>query len=122
MIRLGVPIFRSRISPVFDSCTTLLLVDIIGNREVNRREIFLNELSLTERVAILRKSEVTTVICGGISDMLENMLLSVKIDLIPDISGTVDQILVAYLSGNLNAPRFKMPGANVIRGEKRENP
>ena len=118
MTRIAVPIFRSRISPVFDSCTRILLVDIQKNREIDRKEIFLDELSLTERVTILRKSGVTTVLCGGISGIMEKMLSSAKIDLISDISGTIDGVLAAYLAGNLDAPQFRMPEVNLLRGEQ----
>ena len=110
MIRVAIPIFRSRVSPVFDSCTRVLLVDIEKNREIERNEIYLDELSLTERVTIIQKSKVTTVICGGISDMLQNMLRGVDIKLRTGIAGEVDQVVAAYLSKALDEPRFHMPG------------
>ena len=110
MVRVAIPIFRSRVSPVFDSCTRVLLVDIEHNQEIDRREIYLDELSLTERVTILQKSRVKTIICSGISDMLQNMLESVKIYLITGIAGDVEQVVAAYLSERLKEPRFQMPG------------
>jgi len=110
MVRVAVPIFRSRISPVFDSCTRVLLVDIEGNREMHRSEIYLDELSLTERVAILQKSGVGTVICGGISELMCSMLLGANIAPIPGIAGNVEQVVRAYLAEGLGAPQFQMPG------------
>ena len=110
MIRLAIPIFRSRVSPVLDSCTSVLLVDVEKNREIERKEIYLDELSLTERVTIFQKSRVRTVICGGISDILQNMLRSLDIALVPGIAGEVDQVVAAYLSKGLDKPQFRMPG------------
>ena len=110
MVRVAIPIFRSRVSPVFDSCTRVILVDIEHNQEIDRREIYLDELSLTERVTILQKSRVKIIICSGISDMLQNMLESVKIYLITGIAGDVEQVVAAYLSERLKEPRFQMPG------------
>jgi len=110
MVRVAIPIFRSRVSPVFDSCTRIMLVDIEHNQEIKRSEIYLDELSLSERLAILQKSKVKTIICSGISDMLQNMLQSVKINLITGIAGEVDQVVAAYLSERLNEPQFNMPG------------
>ena len=110
MVRVAIPIFRSRVSPVFDSCTRVLLVDIEHNQEIERSEIYLDELSLTVRVVILKKSKVKTIICSGISDILQNMLQSVKINLITGIAGEVDQVVAAYLSKRLNEPQFHMPG------------
>jgi len=110
MVRVAIPIFRSRVSPVFDSCTRVLLVDIEDNQEIDRREIYLDELSLTERVTILQKSRVKTIICSGISDILQNMLQGVKIYLITGVAGDVEQVVAAYLSERLKEPRFQMPG------------
>jgi predicted Fe-Mo cluster-binding NifX family protein len=110
MIRIAIPIFRSRVSPVLDSCTSVLLVDVEKNRAMERKEIYLDELSLTERVTIIHKSKVTTVICGGISDILQNMLRSADIALITGIAGEVDQVVAAYLAKALDEPRFHMPG------------
>ena len=110
MIRVAIPIFRSRVSPVLDSCTSVLLVDVEESRELERKEIYLDELSLTERVTLIQKSKVKTVICGGISDILQNMLRSSDIDLITGIAGEVDQVVAAYLSKGLDEPRFHMPG------------
>jgi predicted Fe-Mo cluster-binding NifX family protein len=110
MVRVAIPTFRSRVSPVLDSCTRLLLVEVEHNREIERNEIYLDELSLTERMNILRKSHVTTVICGGISDMLQNMLQNANIYLISGIAGEIDQVVAAYLSKRLDEPQFNMPG------------
>ena len=110
MVRVAIPTFRSRVSPVLDSCTRVLLVEVEHNREIERNEIYLDELSLTERMNIFRKSHVTTVICGGISDILQNMLRGSDIDLITGIAGEVDQVVGAYLSKGLDEPRFHMPG------------
>ena len=81
MVRIAIPIFRSRVSPVFDSSTRVMLVDIEHNKEIERSEIYLDKLSMTERATILQKLKVKTIICSGISDMLHNMLQSVKINL-----------------------------------------
>ncbi|BBO71185.1 hypothetical protein DSCA_51150 [Desulfosarcina alkanivorans] len=110
MIRIAIPIFRNKVSPVFDSCTRVFLVDIEANREIDRKEIYLDALALTERVTILLKSGVDTVICGGISDVMASMLTGVKIDLISDITGEVDHVLKAYLDRGLDQTQFHLPG------------
>jgi len=102
-----------RVSPVFDTCTRILVVDIETDREIDRKEIYLDALSLTERVTILRKSGVHTVICGGISGTLANMLTGAKIVLISDISGEIEPVLAAYLDESLDNSRFLMPGART---------
>ncbi|MGD8367679.1 MAG: hypothetical protein PVG78_08555 [Desulfobacterales bacterium] len=114
VIRVAIPIFKERVSPVLDSCTRVVLVDIVNDHEVDRKELYLDALSLTERVRILCKSKVAAVVCGGISELLETMLTSAGIDLIGDITGEVDQVLAAYLAKGLDDPRFHMPGLQSV--------
>jgi predicted Fe-Mo cluster-binding NifX family protein len=113
MVRVAVPIFRSRVSPVFDSSTRVIIIDVEHNKETKRDEIYLDKMSLVERVSVLQKSKVTTIVCGGISNVFRNMLEKGKIGLITGIAGKVDQVLVAYLSENLNDPKFHLSGLKL---------
>jgi len=108
--RIAIPVFKKKVSPVFDTCTRVVLVDIENNREVDRKELYLDSLSLTERIALLLKSGVSVVICGGVSDVMENMIVGKKIDLIGNITGEIVTVLKAYLAGELNRPHFQLPG------------
>jgi predicted Fe-Mo cluster-binding NifX family protein len=108
--RVAIPIFRKKVSPVFDSCSRVIFVDIKNNREVDRKEIYLDSLSITERMTILLKSGVSVVICGGISDVMENMIVGKKIDLFSNIIGEVEYVLKAYLANELDQSQFKMHG------------
>jgi hypothetical protein len=50
MIRVAVSIFKSRVSPVFDTYTRLVIIDFAQGKEIQRQEIYLGKLSLSERV------------------------------------------------------------------------
>jgi len=110
MVRVAIPKFKSRVSPVLDACKRVLLVDIDQQREIARREIYLDEFSLTERVNILHKSQVTNIICAGISEVLKNMLENLRIDLITGIAGEVEEVMDAYITEQLDDPKFNLPG------------
>jgi len=110
MISVGIPIFQSRVSPVFDTCTTVLMIKFEQDREIERGETYLDELPLTDQVNILQKLNVTVLICGGISDVLYNMLKNAGIRVISGIAGRVDKVFDAFISGHLDEPRFYMPG------------
>lgn len=88
-------------------------MDVEHNNEIKRSETYLDELSVTERVTILKNLKVKTIICSGISDMLQNMLQSVKINLITGVAGEINQVVAAYLSKRQNEPQFHMPGFKV---------
>jgi len=110
MDRIAIPVFKSRVSPVFDSCTRLLLVDLDQNQEIDRTEILMEKLSAMERLEMLKKSGVSTVICGGISDGFYKMISRAHISVIIGIAGEVDQVLNAFRCNRLGEPHFYMPG------------
>ena len=112
MNRIAIPVFKSRISPVFDSCSRVLLVDLEQNREIKRAEITFEDLSVLERLRMLSRLGVTNVICAGISQSFHDKLTAAKISPITGIVGEVDEVLSAFMGEGLNDPRFYMPGYN----------
>ena len=110
MNRIAIPVFKSRISPVFDSCSRVLLVDLEHNREIKRAEITFEDLSVRERLRMLSKWGVTNVICAGISQSFHDQLTAAKISPITGIAGEVGEVLSAFKCAGLNDSRFFMPG------------
>jgi predicted Fe-Mo cluster-binding NifX family protein len=110
MKRIIVPFFQERVSPVFDSCRRILVIDIEDGREVDRKEIYLDNLTLPERISILRRLGASAVICGGISEALSRMLGGIHIRLVNGVAGGVDEVVCAYLNDELESPRYCMPG------------
>ena len=110
MNRIAIPVFKSRISPVFDSCSRVLLVNLEHNRETKRTEITFEDLSVLERLRMLNRLGVTKVICAGISQSFHDKLTAAKISPISGIVGEVNEVLSAFMFDGLNDPRFYMPG------------
>jgi predicted Fe-Mo cluster-binding NifX family protein len=110
MNRIAIPVFKSRVSPVFDSCARLLLVDLDQNQEIARNEILIEGLTEIDRLKMLKKSGVCTVICGGISDGFYKMISNAEIALINGIAGEVNQVLTAFICNRLGESCFYMPG------------
>jgi CheY-like chemotaxis protein len=116
MAKVAVPIFRSRVAPVFDYCVRVSVFDIGDDRQIERNELYLGTLSPTERVGALIKEGVTTLICGGMSDSLDKMLQTSSISVIGGIAGQVEEVLEAFMSNRIDEPQYCMPG---IGEEKR---
>ena len=120
-MRLAIPIFKSRISPVFDFSTKALIIDIEQGREVGRSEIDMGGLTPHVRVERLKGAGVNSLVCAGISLTLQRMLVVAGLDVIPGIVGAVDEVLKAYKRVNLKEKRFMMPGL-CRRCRKRRGP
>jgi len=112
MKRVAIPVFQSRVSPVFDCCSRALLVDLEPgqNREVKRIEITLENLTVSERLNLLNKLRVTIVICAGISQSFHDRLIAARISPIAGVAGEVEQVLSAYMCNELDDACFYMPG------------
>ena len=118
-MRLAIPIFRSRISPVLDFSTKCLIISIEQGKEIGRDEICLTGLTNQRRVERLKDARVNTIICAGISLPLQKMLVLAGLDVLFGIVGSVDEVLNAYHKGKLQDRRFMMPGFNQYRRAKR---
>ncbi len=110
MTKVAIPIFQNRVSPVLDSCKHMLLIDIENGAEQDRETVFLGDMSLGERCRVFTKMGVTLVICGGVSELLANVLKGSQIDLANGIAGDVDEVIRALLQDRLYLPEFYMPG------------
>lgn len=110
MIRIAIPIFHKRVSPIIDNCTRLLIIDFDQDTEVNRQEIPLEKFSTVERVDLVKKMGVHVIICCAISEEMAHMIQSLDIQLIYGIVGDVSKVLDAYLSNQLDDDSFHMPG------------
>ena len=110
MARVAIPIFRARVSPVFDSCLHILIVDTEENRQISRSQLYVDQLSPSLRLDVLREAGVTTVICGGISEVFHNMINSAGIRTITGIAGEIEEVITAFLADRLDQSYFYMPG------------
>jgi predicted Fe-Mo cluster-binding NifX family protein len=107
---VALPVFQYRIAPIFDSAVRVLVLEIEHQRELARSELHTKDLSAPERISLLKRAGVTTLICAGISNIVHTMLESADIRVRPGIVGHVDEVIRAYIDNRLDDPRFLMPG------------
>ena len=109
-MKIAVPIYNDSVSNVFDFSTRLLLVDIENGKEANRSEVALESQLLPQRASQLKNLEVDILVCGAISRVLANMVTTSGIQVLPYVTGNINDVLQAYLTGQLVKPEFNMPG------------
>ena len=119
-MRIAIPIWEDKISPVLDTASRLLIVEIEDRNVASRFEIYLDEQDLARRCFRIRGMEVDILICGAISHHFVRMLTSSGIDVIPEISGRTEEVLKAYLQGDLFSSKFLMPGC-IRNGPTQKN-
>ena len=109
-MRVAISISDGRVSPVFDVAGRLLLVDVQTGREVGRTEEVLEEPELAARARRVAELGADVLICGAISRPLEAMLWSTGVEVIPQTCGPAEDVLRAFVSGQLTEQAFVIPG------------
>jgi predicted Fe-Mo cluster-binding NifX family protein len=109
-MKIALPVWESRVSPVFDVAGRLLIVDVEDGLVSARDELPLATPDPSERVRRLSELGIEVLICGAISRFLEAELLASGLRTIPRVCGEVEDIIQAYLTGTLTQPAFQMPG------------
>lgn len=98
-MQVAVTVWKDRISPLFDATRKLLIADIQGRRIMARHfEPFECDSALSQ-AARLDDLGIQVLICGGISNFMENLLNARGIRVLAFASGAVDDVLATYLSG-----------------------
>ncbi|HTU00328.1 MAG TPA: NifB/NifX family molybdenum-iron cluster-binding protein [Candidatus Sulfotelmatobacter sp.] len=118
-MRLAIPVWKGRVSPVFDAAAQVLLVEIEQGCEQKRREEALSEHRPAERVRRLVELGVDVLICGAVSRPLATLLAAAGVRVVPWTAGPIEGVLNAYLAGKLPHPQWLMPGCSCGRHEPR---
>ncbi len=118
-MKIAVPVYSNYVSNVFDFARQLLLIDAEQAKEINRTSIELGGQLLYQRAVLLKKLQVDVLICGAISQELRSMILSLGIEVLPFVSGNIDDILTAYFLGELMAQNTNLPACPVKTGNRR---
>jgi predicted Fe-Mo cluster-binding NifX family protein len=108
-MKIAIPIWNNCVSSAFDFANRLLLINIQNGSETDRSEISLSTESIPQKVNKLTSLGVEVLICGAISRSLASQVVSSGIELLPYVLGPVDEILEAYMTGQLGQPKFTMP-------------
>ncbi|NLA92575.1 MAG: hypothetical protein GX842_03925 [Spirochaetales bacterium] len=107
-MKIAITVWNGRIAPLFDVAKQLLIVEQNPVRVVATLE-FEGE-TLKEKIGLLTKNQVTTLICGGISREYEEELLNANIEVVSYVAGDVADILEAWQSDAFYQRRYSMPG------------
>lgn len=116
-MKVAIPIWDGRVSPVMDTACHVLVVELAGCHEVSRA---LNDFpagNLPNRVNFLVEKGINTLICGAVSQQFERLAVASGIRVHPWFRGDVEQIIAAFSNGIfLHDDNFVMPG----RGRRRQ--
>jgi predicted Fe-Mo cluster-binding NifX family protein len=118
-MRVLIPISRGRISPLLDVARCFLLVNVQGDKEIERREVNIGEMGCVLRSKRIAQLDANVLICGAVSRSLDEALASEAVEVIPNTCGPVEEVLEAFRLGQLTDRAFLMPGCSRQRHQVR---
>jgi hypothetical protein len=107
---LAIPVRQNRIAPVFNWCTTILLVSKSEGECGRPRELLITNRNTFDVLKTLKGMGVSTVICGAISPELLRYSSHLDMEIIHGLAGAVEEIVHAYHARELDQPAYRLPG------------
>jgi len=113
---LAIPVFRSRVAPVLNWCSKVLLFPEDTQDNSSCEEVTLGDIpDPYERLRVLQKKGVTTLVCGALSPELLHYAEDLELKVICGVAGGVSDVLEAYGSRKLDQPCFRLPGCHCMQ-------
>ena len=108
-MKVAVPVWEGKISPVLDTAGKLLVVDTRGGDIVSRTEVPIAGKNLHEKADCIKR-HADVLICGALSRSIELYLTSLGIEVFPWVMGDAERLIEIYASGRIPEPAYVMPG------------
>jgi len=115
IVKIAIPHWQGRISPVFDVSENLFLIDIEGGRELRRENVMLKGHDPFRRAKEVSGLGTEVVLCGAVSHALEKALVGAGVQVVGFVCGDLDAVVTAFLQGQLADGGFLMPGSSGKR-------
>ena len=109
-MKLAVSIWNDLVAPVFDVSGRIMVVQAASGRIETREHHDLSGLDGLARIRRIAALDIEVLVCGAVSRLCHDLLLAWGIRVIACVSGRVDSILSALLSGQRDIQDFFMPG------------
>jgi predicted Fe-Mo cluster-binding NifX family protein len=108
-MKVAIPRFADNVAPCFEHSATITIFRIEGGQLVEQMDFNVQSRETLDRVRLLKDQEVDTLICGGVQDAFENLLLAAGIEVISWMRGNTDSLLTSFIRGELE-PGSGRPG------------
>lgn len=113
-VRIGIPVWGKRVSPVLDASGELLVVEFSDKGRTDIGAVPLGGWGMMRRARLIGELGLDVLICGAISGRLAGLLGRTGVRVMAWVSGDVDEVLQAFSRGELASDRFAMPGRRHV--------
>jgi len=121
-MRVAFAHWNDRLSPVFDVSDRILLIDIEHGGEKMRQDILLTCREPLHRAKEISDLGAERLVCGAVSQIMETALERAGVQVTAFMCGDLQSVIAAFICGELNDTRFRMPGNRRKGGSAASNP
>jgi len=107
---IAIPLHQSRVAPVLDWCSTILLIPKNAGKSWQDGEQLTIKTNVFDLLRLLQSKDASPVICGAVSPHALRYGQHLGLKFICGISGAIEEVVEAFRAGELDQPRFRLPG------------
>nr|MBN2277375.1 hypothetical protein [candidate division Zixibacteria bacterium] len=115
-INVAIPILNNRVAPCFEAASNFLIVNTENRELISQKTVKCGDEEGFRRVRLLKVHDIDVLICNGIKGFYRDLLPTMGVTVIPDISGLTSHILRQYLSGQILPPEQTTVPAGATPG------
>ncbi len=109
-MKVALTVWKDRISPVFDVSKEAMLIEVLDDKIQSTCRFDILASTTLGKIRWFVEQRITVLICGAISESLFREFKFHQITVHGFITGPLDEVIGAFLQGNLDEERFAMPG------------
>jgi predicted Fe-Mo cluster-binding NifX family protein len=102
-VKVAIPRFGASVAPCLEYSATITIFVVEGGRVVGEMDFELQSQNPMDRVRLLRDQGVDTLICGGLQNRFEDLVLANGIRVISWLSGSVSELIRQFVEGRLTS-------------------
>ncbi len=111
-MKIAITVWGNRISPVFDAASTLFVADIENRSILKKNYTSFNPTRPSDLVKLLKKMQVSILMCGAISTKPADLIVENDIKLISFVTGNALKLLDNFARKQTIEKTFMMPGCS----------
>jgi len=111
-LKIAITVWGNRISPVFDAASTLFVAHIENRMIIKKSYISFNPAIPSDLIKLLKKMQVSVLICGAISTKPADLIVENDIKLISFVTGNALKLLDNFARKQTIEKAFMMPGCS----------
>jgi len=117
-VSLALAAYDNRISSLLETANRFVVLDMPINITSSKKIVAISDFTLPYLMQLLHNNHIAILICGAINGCLYRAICAMEIQVIPWITGNVDDIINAFKNNSLQ--QWMMPGCqnSFCRGKK----